>query len=115
MLLAMLLGFGEGSWEVVRRVSGLNSTCGGNALSLDTSVPLFVVRHANSISTGVTAKIGYGAGHGARSGSTPAPGRALSPQEWARARAAQRRLRPEKASAGAVRKRSFDETLTSSK
>jgi hypothetical protein len=90
MSLAMLSGTGEVR-KVVRRLSGLNNTCGDGALFSDESVSVFVVRHANVIVAGATAKIGYGAGQGARIGSAPAPARVLPPHEWTRIRSTQRR------------------------
>ena len=72
-----------GRWRGLDGVSdtsdGVSCSCGGDAPSSDGGVPLFVVKHATSIATGVAAKIGYGAGHGARIGSWPASRRAGDP------------------------------------
>ena len=95
-LRAMLSGVGEGRTDL-RHSMGCFCSCGCDAPSSDRGVLLFVVRHATSIATVVMAKIGYGAGHGARIGSWPASRKAGNPREWARARATQRRLRRERA------------------
>ena len=66
----------------------LSNTCGVLALFANKCNALIVVKHATSIATGTTAKIGYRAGHGARIGSTPWPRKASSLREWARMSAA---------------------------
>ena len=67
--------------------------CGMWTLPLGDRNTLVVVRHANAITTGVTAKIGFGAGHGARIVTATSPGRLTPISEWARMRAARRMAR----------------------
>lgn len=76
---AMLSSVGEGRTDV-RHLTGLSCSCGGDAPSSGGGVPLYVVRHATSIATGIPAKIVYGARHGACIGPWPASRRVVTPR-----------------------------------